>query len=264
MAFIQINMMSETLLRTVNINAIIPIEVNQTQKSANLTSSEKAGKLPTLYLLHGVFGSQYDWPNMTVIQKWAEENNIAVIMPAGDNKFYIDYPETHDYYGQFIGEELVDITRSLFPLSHDKKNTFIGGLSMGGYGALRNGLKYHGTFGAIAGLSVADFVDMEIERTEPINDKFLKAVFGDLEKAKCSDKSIYYLLEKNAKQDCNDQKIYIACGEEDILLKESEKMYRFFERFEYDVTFEHGVGGHEWNFWNTYIKQVIEWLPLTK
>ena len=180
-------------------------------------------------------------------------------MPAGDNKFYIDHPATHDYYGRFIGEELVDLTRKLFPLSREKRDTFIGGLSMGGSGALRNGLKYHNTFGAVAGLSPANFVDMDIEQADPLNDTFLTAIFGDSEKAKHSDLSIDYLIRKNALQNCIDQKIYLACGNEDILFKGSEKMYGIFKKNGYDATFEHGEGGHDWDFWNTYVRRMIDW-----
>ena len=61
----------------------------------------------------------------------------------------------NENYSEFIGKELVKITRRMFPLSYKKEDTCIAGLSMGGYGAIRNGLKYHDTFGYIAGLSSA-------------------------------------------------------------------------------------------------------------
>ena len=31
-----------------------------------------------------------------------------------------------------------------------------------------------------------------------------------------------------------------------------------------DVTYEEGPGAHEWDFWNCYIKKVLDWLPLDK
>lgn len=61
-------------------------------------------------------------------------------MPSGDNAFYIDQPKMNNNYGEFIGRELVELTRKMFPLSDKREDTYIGGLSMGGYGALRNGL----------------------------------------------------------------------------------------------------------------------------
>lgn len=50
-------------------------------------------------------------------------------------------PNGSDNYGDFIGRELVELTRKIFPLSHKREDTFIGGLSMGGYGAIPNGIE---------------------------------------------------------------------------------------------------------------------------
>ncbi len=257
MAFIQINMMSESLMRTINVNAIIPVDKISFNKKG-----EKQKKFKTLYLLHGVFGSQVDWINGTNIQRWAEEKDLAVIMPAGENRFYIDQPKTHDYYGKLIGEELVRVTRELFPLSDRKEDTFICGLSMGGFGALRNGLKYHDTFGYVAGLSAANILDIENTKHSLLGDDYIEAVFGDLDQARNSDRSISWLIRNNAAHKKTKQKIYMACGESDMLKDQTEKLYELFEANGYDVSYETGPGSHEWDFWNRYIKHVLDWLPL--
>lgn len=44
----------------------------------------------TLYLLHGVLGSYVDWVNGTRIQRFAEMNDLVVVMPSGENSFYVD------------------------------------------------------------------------------------------------------------------------------------------------------------------------------
>ena len=93
--------------------------------------------------------------NGTRIQAWAEANDLAVIMPSGENRFYLDDEKSGELYGEFIGKELVEFTRKLFPLSDKREDTFIAGLSMGGYGAIRNGLKYAENFGCVIGLSAA-------------------------------------------------------------------------------------------------------------
>ena len=150
MAFIQVSFMSKTLMRTVPLQVILPVDKFT---FGQLEREEKPFK--TLYLLHGIFGNETDWVHGTRIQRWAEEKNLAVVMPAGENAFYVDQPSIGAMHGQFIGEELVEITRKMFPLSRKREDTFIGGLSMGGFGALRNGLKYHDTFGAVICLSGA-------------------------------------------------------------------------------------------------------------
>ena len=151
MALIQANFMSRSLLRTVPIQVILPAD--KFSFSENLPHEEKPFK--TLYLLHGIFGNYTDWTANTRIQRWAEEKNLAVVMPSGDNSFYVDHPQSGSIYGSFIGEELVEITRKMFPLSRKREDTFIGGLSMGGYGAVRNGLKYYNTYSHIITLSGA-------------------------------------------------------------------------------------------------------------
>ena len=113
MAFLQISLMSEALLRTVNVNAIIPVDKVQLPDQAAPPTIQR-GNFKTLYLLHGIFGSQVDWINGTMLQRWAEEKNIAVIMPAGENRFYVDQPQTHDFYCFFFSGELLAITRAVF------------------------------------------------------------------------------------------------------------------------------------------------------
>ena len=53
----------------------------------------------------------------------------------------------------FAEDELVELTRRMFPLSREREDTFIAGLSMGGYGALKCGLRAPETFSKVASLS---------------------------------------------------------------------------------------------------------------
>ena len=186
MAFLQVNLFSESLMRTVNVNVILP---------ADNVPAPDAEEYKTLYLLHGIFGSQNDWITGTNVQRWALEKNLAVVMPAGENMFYLDQEDTHALYGQFIGRELPALMRRMFRLSPRREDSFIAGLSMGGYGALRNGLKYADQFGAIAGLSSANIADGIEQRTDDApryyaGRRFARAVFGPLEQVKDSDQDI--------------------------------------------------------------------------
>ena len=152
MASFLVNFTSQSLGRTVPVYVILPTDK---MYFPGMPVRTQGKPYKTLYLLHGVLGNYTDWLHGTRIQRWAEENDLAVVMPSGDNAFYVDQPWNCNYYSKFIGEELVNFTRKSFPLSHNREDTYIAGLSMGGYGALHNGLKYHETFGYIAGLSAA-------------------------------------------------------------------------------------------------------------
>jgi len=269
MALIQVNFVSQTLWRTVPIQVILPID--------KLTPD---GRLPepkkfkTLYLLHGLLGNYTDWVSGTRIQRWAEEHDLAVVMPSGDNAFYVDRPTSHNRYGEFIGKELVEITRRMFPLSDRREDTFIGGLSMGGFGAMRNGLKYHETFGAIISLSGAfnqfeEMFDPCAPKIGLLDPAFQESIYGPLPEAFNSDKNPRVLIEhlgtrKQADPSLPLPQIYLACGTEDGLLSFSRIYEKLLRENGFDVTYEEGPGDHNWEFWDTYIKRVIDWLPLNE
>ena len=263
MALIQVDFFSASLMRTVTINAVIPVD--------KMTfTNEKREKKPfkTLYLLHGIFGNYTDWITGTRIQSWAQDNNLAVIMPSGENKFYLDNEKTGEMYGKFIGEELVNITRDLFPLSTKKEDTFIGGLSMGGYGAIVNGLHYPETFGYICGLSSALIIDRVLQTKDDSSPfptdrrSYNESIFGDLDKLKGSDKDYYALIEKLKVANQTIPAFYLACGTEDSLLPENRAYHDFLVKQGVNVTYEEGPGGHDWKFWDEYIYKVLQWLPL--
>jgi S-formylglutathione hydrolase FrmB len=182
-------------------------------------------------------------------------------MPSGDNSFYVDRPEGWNNYGEFIGQELVEVTRKMFYLSHKREDTFIGGLSMGGYGAIRNGLKYHETFGYIAALSSALHIFEKFESKGVTDLAYLESCFGNLEIAKKSDKNPRYIIESNP--DVNFPKVYLACGTEDWLL-EANRDFRDFINKQTNIKLDYheSTGKHDWIFWDEYIYKVLEWLPL--
>lgn len=268
MATFLVNFVSQSLARTVSLNVILPTDK---MYFPGMPVREEGKPFKTLYLLHGVIGNYTDWLHGTRIQRWAEENDLAVVMPSGDNAFYVDQPWNCNYYGKFIGEELVNFTRKTFPLSHKREDTYIAGLSMGGYGAIRNGLKYHDTFGCIGALSSALVVnEAMLERTDDAmmfieSRQYAQSCFGqDLEAALKSDVNPKFLVEQLIEEKAQFPKIYMACGEDDGLLGVNEDFVRFLQERNVDVKFETGPGNHEWDFWDTYIKKVLDWLPLER
>lgn len=263
MALIQMNFLSQSLMRNVPINVILPVDKLSFPRMAK--REEKPFK--TLYLLHGIFDNYTSWISGTMIQRWAEEKNLAVVMPSGENMFYVDQEAAHNFYGEFIGKELVDMTRKTFPLSEKREDTYIAGLSMGGYGALRNGLKYSDTFGCIAALSSALIIDGITERTDDISfyiesRSYAESVFGDLEKVVESDKNPKWLVKKLKESGKDLPKIYLTCGKQDFLLDANRNLKDFLNDQGIEVTYVEEDGAHEWDFWNRAIRRVLDWLPL--
>lgn len=264
MAIIEVNFISKCLMRTVTFNAIIPVD-----KFGPQAENAEQKPLKTLYLLHGIFGNYTDWVNGTRIQAWAEANDLAVIMPSGENRFYLDDEKSGELYGEFIGKELVEFTRKLFPLSDKREDTFIAGLSMGGYGAIRNGLKYAENFGCVIGLSAALVHDVwkDADNSAPIftfRRNYYEAIFGEYDKVKGSDKDPKALLLKLKEEGRPVPKMYLCCGTEDGLVTANRDFRDFLNENGVDLTYVEGPGKHDWVFWDTYIKKVLDWLPLNR
>ena len=263
MALLQVNYVSRALMRTVPLNVVLPVD----KFDGEHAPYHPERKFPTLYLLHGLLGNYTDWVSGTRVQRWAEARDLAVVMPSGDNRFYVDQAATHDRYGEFIGRELVEITRRMFPLSRRREDTFIGGLSMGGYGALRNGLKYADTFSHIAALSTADIAARMALFTDDApnfnqSTAYLEGVFGPRAAIPGSDADLSALAARLKGQPERQPKIYLACGDKDALLPLSLRLKQQLSADGFDLTWRLAPGDHEWDFWDSQIKQVIDWLPL--
>lgn len=262
MAQLKVDFMSKVLMRTVSINVILPVD------KVFFGKEEIIKPFKTLYLLHGIFGNNNDWISGTRIESWAQEKNIAVVMPSGENKFYINNEYTCERFSDFIGEELVNMTRKMFNLSNRREDTFIAGLSMGGYGAIINGLKFSNTFGCIAGLSSALILEDVLSDNEGISAimggrQYYTGIFGDLSKLRGSDKD-YEALAKELSKRPNTPKMYLCCGTEDPLIDANRKFRDLLIDNNFDVTYMEGPGEHNWYFWDEYILKVLQWLPLNE
>ena len=147
-----------------------------------------------------------------------------------------------------------------------KKARAIGGLSMGGFGALHTGLKYPETFGGIMALSSALIIyhlkDMKPDMKDPVmaNYEYYVNAFGDLQKAERSDHNPEVLFKRNKKNGIKNPKIYMACGTEDFLLEPNHMLRDFLKKQKADFLYEEGPGIHDWNFWTPHAYTGIEYL----
>ncbi|GKU23460.1 alpha/beta hydrolase [Clostridium folliculivorans] len=260
MAFSQVNFYSKSLRKIVTFNAIVPIDTIEIPGMKEV----KKGSMKSLYILSGYSGNYTDWICGSRIQELALKHNIAVFMPSGENSFYLDDTDKGELYGEFVGSELVEFTRKLFQLSEKREDTFIGGLSMGGYGAIRNGLKYYDNFSRIIALSSAliihNVAGIPEDFKDPIADyKYYTRVFGDLNQLLGSDKDPEALISKLKQEDKPIPDIYMACGKEDFLINENRSYHEFLVSEEVEHTYVEGQGIHDWNFWNEYIEKSILW-----
>jgi Predicted esterase len=258
MAVIRSNYYSMARTGIVDFTAILPIDAD-----VNPEDGYHKGPFKTIYLLHGYQGNQDDWITRTRIEMFAKTLGFAVIMPAGLNRFYVDCEPLNEYYGKFIGEELVTVTRQMFPLSKKREDTFIGGLSMGGYGAIRNGLKYNKVFSAIIALSSALITDEIAQATPetPMNVgtyDYYCTTFGNLKKLPGSDKDPKALAKKALK--ANAPRMYLSCGTEDFLYEKNVDYHQHLEKIGYAHTYVEKPGSHTWTYWDSEMLEALKWL----
>lgn len=244
-----------SLQRRTSISVILPAD-----NIHFLQDSEEIVPKPykTLYLLHGLYGSDDIFLANTSIQKFAEDHGIAVVIPCGENSFYLDNKNAHAYYGEYVGEELLEITRNIFPLSHKREDTFIAGFSMGGYGAVRNGLKYFENFSKIGMISPAlitdDIVHFRYDDNVLRSRDYYESVFGNLDEIRNSDKDPKYLIDNCP----NIPDIYMACGRDDFLFEKSRDFHYYLKSKDIEATFVEAEGEHTWEFCDKYIKEFIK------
>lgn len=262
MAVIKTHYFSSNLMRSVEFNLILPNDLNTEMIMGNKNYDRE---MKTLYLLHGFSGNCNDWLYGSLAQELAVKYNLAIVMPSGENSFYLDGKGIGRAYGEFVGRELVDYTRKTFGLSDKKENTFIAGLSMGGFGAIRNGLKYNNTFGKIVGLSSALIVN-EIKnqkegfKNEVADYDYYVSTFGDLSKLEESENNPEYLIKKIKSENGSIPSIFMACGTEDFLLEENREFNEFLLKEDVEVNYKESQGTHDWKFWNEYFEKAINWL----
>lgn len=262
MAILDIRLMSEALMRTVDVMVVLPAD-----KLAFPGAPEpKRENFKTIYLLHGIFGSSIDWLSGTRVERFATDRDIAIVMPSGENSFYQDHPAAQACYARFIGEELPRVMERMFRLSAKREDRYIAGLSMGGYGALRTGLLYADTFSKIGAFSAAIITDGIEKRT---NDSFMwlerrdyaEACFGDLDKVENSDKNPLWCMRDLKARGKQIPEIFMACGTKDSLYGVNIKYRDAFLAEGAKLTWHEAPYAHEWDFWDLELKNFIDLLP---
>ena len=219
----------------------------------------------TLVLLHGYSGTAIDWLAGSSIQDLCSQFNLAAVMPGCRNSFYLDREATGEAYGAFVGEELIGYVRRTFGLSDKAEDTFICGFSMGGYGALRTGLKYTHNYSKLADLSGALIYREVAEMTPPngnmvANYAYYAATFGDPKKVLESDANPEVLVEQKLAGGEKLPGIFIACGTEDMLCPLNKAFSAFLtaQGVKHEAHFT--PGEHNWKFWDPYLEKAVAWM----
>ena len=234
------------------------------------------GKIPVLWLLHGMGDDCTGWQRYTNIERYALARGIAVVMPSVlSQSFYSNMIKGLPYF-DYIAYEVPELFREMFPqFSSAREDNLIAGMSMGGYGALKFGLSFPERYAAIGCFSGGNLIEFESwlppEGEAPA---FLTPFYGvarnafGTEKmidAKGSDNDVNYLFDQAVASKCTLPDIKMYCGTEDFILPFSDSMA---ERISAKIaaphfTYQKGPGMHHWDFWDQWMPVFLDSCGLT-
>lgn len=241
MALIQMNFHSQVLDKGTNVNIILPENRNNE-------------KLQVLYLLHGHSGDYSNWVRFSNIEKYVSGKQVMVIMPSAYNVYYTDAKNWVKSFS-FLTKELPDIMNKIFNLDVPRERTYIAGLSMGGYGALKALFTYPEKYSKAASFSGALDVKKMRKRLGPDRIILFDTIFGD----KVEPENDLFELTKSYNHQAD---IYISCGTEDFLFQDNQKFVKHLNDLKIKHTYITRPGTHNWEFWDEEVKAVIEFFKI--
>ena len=266
MALLKINFESQYLNNNHEVYIVLP---NKPPKETPAEFYRSGKKYKVLWLLHGTFGDQTDWIRRTNIELYAEEKNLAVVMPPALNSNYSNWDDTmlgfrmYDY----LTEELMPLVYGWLPVSDKREDNFIAGLSMGGRGTIKYAVNHPDRFAAAAVLSAApvDFEDLRpghpfalMDTESPRMQNVLRNA-GGLEAFKASEENVWAIIDRLAPTG-KLPRLMFACGEDDQLIYGNLQAFRkHCEAIGLDAHWFTLPGyAHEWRFWDLAIQEALK------
>lgn len=241
MAFLTVDFYGTALNKACSMNVLLPDRI------------DGAGPFPVFYLLHGLSDDHTIWMRRTSIERYVQNIPMIVVMPDGGRSFYCDAIAGPAYETHFI-RDVIGFVDTFFNTIADRSGRAIGGLSMGGYGALKLGLKFPGLFCSANSHSGA--VDLTLRTPDRIREDMVvefPQIFGE-QPARGKDCLFGIAEGLNPEYLPN---IRIDCGTEDGLLDANRKLRDHLDSHRIPHEYEEFPGAHTWDYWDTHIQEAI-------
>lgn len=252
MAFLDVHFHSDALGRSVAVNVILPENVG-TMIGMETTCSQG---VKTIYLLHGLTDDHTTWMRRSSIERYATERGIAVVMPNVDRSWYTDTTYGAKYF-TYITEELPAICSKFFKqISGKREDTYIAGLSMGGYGAVKAAFTYPEKYAGCASLSGA--LDVQ-ECYKKYAQGEWESIFGDVH-YEGSKHDVFALADTVGDRCTQLPKVFMWCGLDDGLLDCNRRFHDHLEKLDIPHVYTESEGRHAWKWWDIHIPNAIDYL----
>jgi len=223
--------------------------------------SSRATRYPVLYLLHGLTGHYSDWVQRTNIADYASEYSIIVVMPEGNDGWYTDSANVPaDKYESYILKELLPDAEQRYRTIEARYGRAIGGLSMGGYGAIKFGLKSPQTFAFAASMSGAFGVTRLAEKDTPDSWQDSVKLFGPAVSETRKVNDVFDLIQNLPAQRIKSLPyFYFDCGTEDstVIFAYNRELSALMYEKKIPHEFRELPGDHSWGYWDRQVQEIL-------
>lgn len=243
---------SALLGKTLPYNVIVPTDYRMS-----------ATRYPVLYLLHGWAGHYSDWATRTNVADYAAQYRIIVVMPEGNDGWYTDSATiASEKYESYILQELIPDVQRHYRAIESRYGRGIGGLSMGGYGAVKFGLKSPGTFafaGSLSGaLAATTWTEDDLKSFKGINNS-LVAAFGARDSPQRKANDIFEIARRlSVSRVAALPYFYFDCGTEDFFLSVNEQFAALLTEKKVAHEFRELPGAHSWPYWDQQVRELLK------
>jgi len=225
---------------------------------------ENSGRrFPVVYLLHGLTGHFDNWTARTRVVDYSASMDVIIVTPEGEDGWYTDnLTKENEKYETYIIKELIPEIDKKFRTIDRRDHRAIAGLSMGGFGAIKFGLKYPDMFilaGSFSGaLGAANITEKQFPGAIG---KTINTIFGPFggEVRKANDP---FDIVRRATPDKVKAFpfLYLDCGTEDFLFENNREFVALLLEKKVPHEYRQLPGAHDWKYWD---KQVGEFLKLS-
>ena len=227
---------------------------------ARYSTENSSERFPVVYLLHGLSGHYTNWTDKTRVAQLPDSANFIIVTPEGEDGWYTDSAtKANEKYESYIIKELIPDIDKKFRTIADRDHRVIAGLSMGGFGSLKFGLKYPDMFILAGSFSGALGAATISEKTFPgAIGKTIDATFGPdgSEVRKVNDP---FAIVRNAtpEQTKNFPFLYLDCGTEDFLFQNNREFVSLLIEKKVPHEFRQLPGTHNWTYWDSQVEEFL-------
>ena len=219
-------------------------------------SYENGGRFPVLYLLHGIYGDYKNWDTMTGLENYTKNFHAIIVMPDADNSWYTNSATVAaDKFEDYISKDLIAEIDNKYRTIHDGHQRAISGLSMGGYGAVKLGVKYPELFAFAGSLSGAFNAPVNLDVLRPDFRTKLLEVFGGEGSPTRRQNDVFLLL--NAPHQNPYPYFYLACGSADFFLETNRALTQQLSSRNLAYEYHETAGGHTWEYWDQALQPLL-------